>query len=385
MKAIIIGAGIGGLTTAIALEKQGIDIEIYEKSDAISAVGAGLSLWKNAIFVLEALGLKHELQQHAIAAGEGAIRSHTGDVLASMSQEGAEVMTVVVHRADLHEMLHRAIQTPIQLSKTVTHYQNTGNGVIAYFDDGTIAEGDILIAADGIHSPIRQQMFPDAQPIYSGYTAFRAVVDFEHARLKGVWGESWGIGLRFGITLLSGNRVYWFCTDNAPAGQRYQPVEAKQYIEGLYGDWHDPIADLIRATPVSAILHHDIYDLAPLSSWQDGRAVLLGDAAHAMTPNLGQGACQAIEDAYALAHCLANSNTVEQGIADYQAVRLPRAKQIVQQSRQIGRVGQLDNAIICWIRNQAVKLVPSGIRNQGINQVAAYDINRIQVNHNIAG
>src|SRR5690606_15009716 len=119
----------------------------------------------------------------------------------------------------------------------------------------------------------------------------------------------------------------------------------------LYAKWHDPIADLIAETPTEAILHHDVYDIAPLSTWQDKRVILLGDAAHAMTPNLGQGACQAIEDGYALAQCLANHSPIDRALAQYQALRMPRTKQIMQQSRQIGLVGQLENPLICYLRN----------------------------------
>lgn len=375
MKAIIIGAGIGGLTTAIALEKQRITVEVYEKSPEIKVAGAGLSLWKNALMVLDTLGVGESLREGAVSGHDGALRSALGEILASMQQyDDSGVMTAVVHRSELHHLLADAMQSPIYTGKVFTHYENTETGVIAHFEDGTIVEADVLIAGDGIHSPVRKQMLPDSEPIYSGYTAFRGVVSFDHARLKGVWGESWGNGLRFGITMLSDNRVYWFCTDNVPANVRYDAIARKQYIQRLYSGWHEPIADLIAETAEDAILHHDIYDIAPLSTWQDGHVILLGDAAHAMTPNLGQGACQAIEDAYALAYCLAGNENIHMGLAQYQALRMPRTKQIMQQSRQIGKVGQLDNPLICWMRNRVVKLVPENIRNQSLHQVAAYDI-----------
>lgn len=375
MKAIIIGAGIGGLTTAVALEKQGISVEVYEKSSEIKTAGAGLTLWKNALLVLDALGVGQSLREGATSGHDGAIRSASGEILASMQQyDESGVMTAVVHRADLHRLLAEAIQSPIHTGKIFTYYENTENAVIAHFEDGTIAEADVLIAGDGIHSPVRKQMLPDSEPIYSGYTAFRGVVSFDHSRLKGVWGESWGNGLRFGITMLPGNRVYWFCTDNAPENVRYDKKATKAYIQNLYAGWHEPIDDLIAETAEESILHHDISDIAPLSTWQDGSVILLGDAAHAMTPNLGQGACQAIEDAYALAHCLAGNETIAIGLAQYQALRIPRAKQIMQQSRQIGKVGQLENPLLCWLRNRIVKLVPENIRNESIAQVAGYDI-----------
>ena len=290
MKAIIIGAGIGGLSTAIALEKEGICAEIYEKSSEIKAVGAGLSLWKNALIVLDALGIGQAVRKGAVSGHDGAIRSASGEILTSMQQvDESVVMTAVVHRADLHRLLEDATQSPIHTGKAFIRYEKNENGIRAHFDDGTMAEGDVLIAADGIHSPIRKQMFPGSEPIYAGYTAFRAVIPFEHSGLNGLWGESWGRGLRFGITMLSDNRVYWFCTDNAPAGQFYEASARKQHLQSLYAGWHQPVEVLIAETPASDILHHDVYDIAALAGWQDGHVILSGDAAHAMTPNLGQG------------------------------------------------------------------------------------------------
>jgi 2-polyprenyl-6-methoxyphenol hydroxylase-like FAD-dependent oxidoreductase len=171
--------------------------------------------------------------------------------------------------------------------------------------------------------------------------------------------------------------VYWFGTENVAPGQ-YQPTaEAlKAHLQALYSGWHEPIPQLIAETSPADILHHDIYDLEPLTTWIDQHVVLLGDAAHAMTPNLGQGACQAIEDAYALAHYLASASSIEAALAYYQLLRLPRAKNIMQQSRQIGAAGQLNNPMLCWVRNQAVRLMPASIRDRSLNTVVNYDVTR---------
>src|SRR5262249_16464657 len=141
-------------------------------------------------------------------------------------------------------------------------------------------------------------------PIYAGYTAWRAVASFDHIAVGDMWGESWGRGVRLGIAPLRNDQVYWFATKNAPESEKDVAGQVKPELLRLFGDWHAPIRALIEATDESKILRNDIYDLEPLPRWTDGRVALLGDAAHATTPNMGQGACQALEDAVVLGQCL---------------------------------------------------------------------------------
>lgn len=382
MKAIIIGAGIGGLMTAIALEKQGIEVEIYEQASQISAVGAGLTLWANAIAVFKALGMSEALMNLGAFEGQGAIRSSRGITLtaASVNQHGKRdsIASIIVHRADLHKLLEANFHGSVQLGHKVTHYSQTSQGVTVHFENNASAEGDVLIAADGIHSVIRGQMYPQIVPQYAGYTAYRAVVQYEHAQVGGVWGETWGPGRRFGLAPLSGNRVYWFGTENTPEGRHFASGEAmKAHVQSLFVNWHSPIPQLIAVADANDLLHHDIYDIPSLNSWVDGRVALLGDAAHAMTPNLGQGACQAIEDAYAIAHYLVGVSNINDALKQYQEVRLPRTTAIKRQSHQIGSVGQIENPLICWVRNQVVRIVPESIRDRGLNTVVNYRIDQV--------
>jgi 2-polyprenyl-6-methoxyphenol hydroxylase-like FAD-dependent oxidoreductase len=247
--------------------------------------------------------------------GEGAIRDSAGTILtaASLNSDRADmgVTSLIVHRAELHHLLYEQVQSPVHLGCTFNHYSQSAACVTDQFANGQTAEGDVLIAADGIRSVVRQQMIPEAQPLYAGYTAFRAVLPFDHEHIGGTWGESWGRGMRFGLAPLSNERVYWFGTQNSPRDQRYDTAEGlKTQLQAMFADWHAPIPQIIAETPAADILHHDIYDIVPLTTWANGRVVLLGDAAHAMTPNLGQGACQAIEDAYALARCLKSGSSI---------------------------------------------------------------------------
>jgi 2-polyprenyl-6-methoxyphenol hydroxylase-like FAD-dependent oxidoreductase len=173
--------------------------------------------------------------------------------------------------------------------------------------------------------------------------------------------ESWGRGRRFGIVPIENGRVYWFATLNAPAGGRDEPGTVRRKLEDLFAGWHPPIAEMLAATPESAILRNDMLHRLPAGRWGEGRVTLLGDAAHPMTPNLGQGACQAIEDAVALADCLRGAADPVSALRRYEALRIPRANRFVRASLRLGRVAQSENVVICRLRNALMSLVPSSL------------------------
>lgn len=356
MKAIIIGGGIGGLTAALALQRTGVEVEVYEQADEPRAAGAGLSLWANAVRALNQLS-PAILRDHVPVAG--AIRRWDGVPLSTMDVDALRARygspTVVVHRVDLMHALLAETGDVVRYGKRLACYE----GSTAVFEDGSGAEGDILIGADGIHSQVRGQMHPASQPVYRGYAAWRGVVRFPHARVDGMWGESWGKGTRFGLIPLTDERVYWFATANRPAGT--PPADHKVMLCGLFSDWHQPIGDVINATPDEAVLYNDIADLEPLPYWVNGRTVLLGDAAHAMTPNMGQGACQAIEDGLALARMLHQHERVEDALQAYQAARLPHTRKVVLRSRSIGQMGQMSNPVLIPLRNRIMRWMPAGM------------------------
>jgi 2-polyprenyl-6-methoxyphenol hydroxylase-like FAD-dependent oxidoreductase len=377
MKAIIIGAGIGGLTAALMLEKQGIEAVVYERAQEIRADGAGLSIWANALRVLDELGLADTLRQISSKQGKGGLYDQHGGILTQAENDTSSIDTtlaIILHRVDLHEALLSKLKSPLKLGMELKHYEQHEGQVQLHFKDGSTDSADVLIAADGLHSKVRLQMQPQSLPVYSGYGAWRAVVEFDHAKIGDYWGESWGKGQRMGITPIGNNRIYWFATGNLPAEKRFTGAESKAYLLRQFADWYEPIPELIASTSAESILYHPIYDIEPLERWLDGHVVLLGDAAHAMTPNMGQGACQAIEDAYALAWALGNCPNIDEALRQYEALRLPRAASIMSRSRQIGKVGQLSNPLLCWLRNNAVKFLPGGMRDDALNAVIHYDI-----------
>jgi 2-polyprenyl-6-methoxyphenol hydroxylase-like FAD-dependent oxidoreductase len=259
----------------------------------------------------------------------------------------------------------------LHLGAACTGFTQDDSGVTAQFADGRTARGDLLIGADGLHSVVRAQLHGGQPPTYVGYTAWRAVIPFDHARLTP--GESSGYGPRFGQVPISGGRVYWFATQNTPAGQR-SPDGEQAALRRIFANWHAPIPDLIRATPEALILRNDIYDRPPLRAWGQGRVTLLGDAAHPMTPNLGQGGCQALEDAVVLAACLCAAPAVPAALRAYEARRIPRTSAIVRQSRQAGQIGQWANPLAVRVREWLFRVAGPRFQPRMLDPILRYEL-----------
>jgi 2-polyprenyl-6-methoxyphenol hydroxylase-like FAD-dependent oxidoreductase len=219
---------------------------------------------------------------------------------------------------------------------------------------------NLVVAADGLHSAVRTMLFPDHPgPAYAGYIAWRGIVPAERAAALGQQSvtETWGRGRRFGIVPLADGRMYWFATASSPAGAHTDDELAD--LETRYRDWHRPIPELLAATPPDAVLRHDIYYLRqPLPSYVTGRVALLGDAAHAITPDLGQGACLALEDAATLAG-FAREPDIDAALRRYDHARRPRTQRLVRNSARIGRMAAWSHPAAAALRNALVSLVPA--------------------------
>ena len=371
-KVIIIGAGIGGLAAAIALQRHAIPVQVFERAKALEVIGSGLSLWPNALRALELLGLQSALACVSRPMAAGAIYRWDGRVLLDPHATDARLMPIGIHRADLQALLLAALdQAQLQLGAECMRVEQSTSHVTAHFADGQAVQADALIAADGIHSHIRSQLYGQQALRYAGYTAWRGVAHFDHALLK--TGETWGAGRRFGCIPLFDDRVYWFATANAPAGQRAAEGEKPGLLQD-FGNWHAPIPALIEATPPEAILRTDIADRAPLMHWSKGRITLLGDAAHPMTPNLGQGACQALEDAVVLARCLAQHSDVVVALRQYESLRIARSSAIVRQSRQLGWVGQWQHPWAVRVRELLLRSTPPAVQLRQIERVVLAEL-----------
>jgi 2-polyprenyl-6-methoxyphenol hydroxylase-like FAD-dependent oxidoreductase len=230
-----------------------------------------------------------------------------------------------------------------------------------------------LIGADGIHSVVRRQLFPEVRLRYSGYTTWRGVVETRDEAALGTTSETWGCGARFGIVRVDKERVYWFSTANVPAGRKLSPEESLGFLLENFKGWHHPVELLIESTPAEQILHNDIYDIAPMKSWWRGRTVLLGDAVHPTTPNMGQGACMAIESSLALARSLREQEGLAEALGRYEKERRSRTAWVTKQSRFIGRIGQFENPILCKMRDLFIGLSPDSLALRQIERAVSHE------------
>ncbi|MFC9434965.1 FAD-dependent monooxygenase [Nocardia sp. NPDC057030] len=369
--AIVVGGGIGGLSAALGLERAGWRVTVLERAERFRPVGAGLMLAPNAVRALNWLGLHDELRSLDAAQGTTGIRTASGrwllrgDVTEVVRRFG--VPGYMLHRADAHAVLIGALRhTNLCTGHEVTAVDPAA-GTVTFrrtADETATLGAELIVAADGIASPTRARLFPDHPgPAYAGYLAWRGVVPAEAAADIEVGRsliESWGRGRRFGVMPLTDGRVYWYATLSAPPNSHtHATIET---VARLFRDWHDPIPRLIDATPLRSLLRHDIYSLeTPLPSYAAGRAILLGDAAHAITPDLGQGAAQALEDAATLNALAATESTVESVIAGYDLARRGRTQQLAQASASAGRVAQWRNPLKVAFRNNSVWLTPRSV------------------------
>lgn len=378
---IIMGGGIGGLCTALALQQHGFSVKVYEKAKKFGEVGAGITLWSNAIKVARALGFADAILAAGSKVQQSQIRAKDGEALFNAGMGDMESKfgepVVAIHRADLHEILVQALAPDTVVMNTQSvRFEQDDKGVTVHFDHGAPATASLLIGADGIHSTVRQQLFPAITLRYSGYTAWRGVVETENESALGLTSETWGRGARFGIVRIDRQRVYWFATHNQPAGEKVTPDERKATLQRIFKGWHTPIDHLLEATPAAAILQNDIFDVEPFTPWSKGRVALLGDAAHPTTPNMGQGACMAMESAYALARAMREESDHQAAFARYERERHERTAWITKTSWAIGRGGQIENALLIGLRNFVVKMTPAGALQKNLHQAAGYDVTR---------
>ena len=386
-KVLVAGAGIGGLTAAIALRRRGLEVEVFERTAELREVGAGLLLAANAQKALAKLGLAEAVERLGTPASASEIRSWRGRTIMSIPLAELEgrigAASAAVHRADLQALLLRELgEGSLCLDREVEDFEGDADGVTVQFADGSEERAGILVGADGLRSKIRSRLFGPHKPRYAGYTAWRAVVEPERELLP--WGtgfESWGRGSRFGCAHIGEGRVYWFATSKAPEGGKDgpsgSPSGARSTLLNHFSGWHHPVRELIEATKEDDIRRDDIYDRQPLAErWGEGRVTLLGDAAHPMTPNLGQGACQAIEDAVVLARCLRESGAAGDAAGSlrrYEALRSGRVAKITRRSRRIGQVCQLENPLLRRLRDLTLAALPPGAQLSALEEVIGYD------------
>jgi FAD-dependent urate hydroxylase len=342
LKVIIIGAGMGGLTTALAIQQAGYEVEIYDRVQELRPAGAGISLWSNGVKVLNRLGLGPAIAQiggpmeqmaYYRKTGEGLTRFSLGPLVKKVGQA-----PFPVSRTDLQTMLLTAVGADrVQLNKRCVAVEQDAEQATAIFEDGHRATGDVIVAADGTHSILRTEVLGHAtERRYVGYVNWNGLVPAsEDLAPHNSWDIYVGDYQRASLMPVGGDRFYFFFDVPLPKGSENTPATYREELSAHFQGWADPVQTLIQRLDPSQTNRVEIHDIEPLSTLVKGRVALIGDAAHSTAPDLGQGGCQAMEDAWTLTHYLVTTNvSVVDALARYQANRLDRVAQIIRKARK---------------------------------------------------
>ncbi len=343
MNVVIIGAGMGGLTTGIALKKFGHQVRIFDQTEKILPVGAAISLWSNGVKCLNYLGLTEKIaklggQMDDLAYVDGL----TGDVMTQFSLrpliEEVGQRPYPVARADLQNMLMDEFgRDQIYLGKKMVSLEDKADYVEVHFADGSSTQADLLIGADGTHSMTRAYVLgQQVQRRYAGYVNWNGLVDIsEDLAPAQQWTTYVGEGKRASLMPVADGRFYFFLDVPLPAGLENNRDEYKKLLKLYFADWCQPVQQLIERLDPQKTNRVEIHDIEPFTQFYKGRVVILGDAAHSTTPDIGQGGCQAMEDAIYLARSLQiNTLGLEDALRRYQNKRNERANELVLRARK---------------------------------------------------
>jgi 2-polyprenyl-6-methoxyphenol hydroxylase-like FAD-dependent oxidoreductase len=369
--AIIAGGGIGGLATALALQQAGVEVTVLERRRELerAAGGAGLMVWHNGMSCLDKLGVADDARARGTEIDRFEFRTWRGAPLmrwdvAGLTQElGAP--TIGINRTDLHLALVDALEPgALRLGDACTGFEHDEGGVTAKLASGATVDGDVLIGADGLNSALRTQLFGPRKPRYAGYTTWRGVLDFpeEEGAPSGDARKLWGPGRRLLFYRVGDGKLYWLALTRAREGEQDPPGGHREAVLEHHRGWEAPVEAMLEATDEAAIDRLDIVDHNPLRRWGEGRVTLLGDSAHAMTPNMGQGACQAMEDAIVLAQKLIASTDADPQLAlrAYERERRKRAAYFQRHSRLVGTLGMWRAGLAVSARNVMIRAAFKG-------------------------
>lgn len=371
MKINIIGAGIGGLTAAIALEKKGHQVELFDAAAALRPIGAGIIMASNAMQIARRLGFADEIAQAGNVLDYFGIADHEGKPLQMMDIQAIRAKfgepSVAIHRGQLQQvLLHQLPNTPVHINKRLESIQQVPRGkVIAFFEDGSQAESDVLIGADGLRSATRKAIFGEKPLRYSSHTCWRGIIEYQFEvphEAKELWAKTGG--KRVAMIQVAPGKVYFYYTEKHKPGFKVSTADQLNYLQAQFSEFPSVYAEVIAKAKSSEIFHDDLYDLKPISQWHHDRVILLGDAAHATTPNMGQGGCQAIEDAWYLAEYLERYDNVEASFAAYEKFRRPKVNFVVNTSFMIGKMSNLGGRIGHRLRNWALSATPKKMAEQ---------------------
>ena len=367
----IIGAGIGGLTTAIALEQKGIKVRVFEQAKQLKPVGAGIILANNAMQVYEKLDLRNVIEENGNPISSMNITTSKLKALSKIDlsyfEQKHNTKNIAIHRGKLQQLLIKQLKsTEINLDHKLASIVKNKDGYDLSFENGKQIQSSIVLGADGLNSVVRQKFFPKSNIRHANQICWRGIAAYElPIRFKNELNEAWGKSERFGFVQIAENKVYWYALKSFKKNKEECSIND---LHHYFYHYNSVIKDIIHSTEKEQIYTSEILDLMPTDTWFKENVCLVGDSAHATTPNMGQGACQAIEDAFVLSEYL-DKYDVGQAFAAYQKTRLPKAHQVVKTSWLLGKMAHLTNPVLIGLRNQMLRLTPSSVNRKQNEQI----------------
>lgn len=368
----VVGAGIAGLATAVALQRCGHRVAVIEERTDTSS-GAGISIWPNALAALDHLGLGDAVRAAGGRVTAGAVRWRDGTWLRRPSgQRIVEALgepLVVLQRAALRDILTAALEPQTVTTGVALRELKVGAaGVHLRLSDSTTRDVDAVVGAEGTRSVVARHLNGPLTDRYAGYTAWRGVASIAIA--AELAGETMGPGVEVGHVPLGADRTYWFATERVAEGSS-APQGELAYLRAKFASWAEPIPAILASTDPAAVLRNDLYDRATARRWSAGPVVLVGDAAHPMRPHLGQGGCQALEDAAVLGAFVGPGDDLPGAFAGFESFRRPRVTALVRESRLIGRLVNLRPALLSAAASRATTLMPEALVSRHLASIAA--------------